>query len=661
MTTRIILLFLSWSCSFVLFAQDDIVAMEYYIDTDPGVGNGIAISITSGVAQEVSLNISTASISEGFHELVVRAQDSNNDWSTQESRVFYVSSSATTSNDITALEYFFDTDPGIGSGSAIAITDANSIDIDELIDLNSLSSGFHTINVRAQDSNGVWGIAKSSSFLVDEISDASRDSQITSLEYFFDVDPGIGNGTSIDVTDANVIDISELINTSSLSSGFHTINVRAQDSNGVWGIAKSSSFLVDEISDASGDLQITSLEYFFDTDPGIGNGTSIDVTDANAIDVDELIDISALSSGFHTINVRGQDANGAWGMIKYAVFFVDELTPSSGASALTSIEYFLGSDPGIGAATEIAISPSQSSIDQDFTVATSSLPNGTYSIGVRVSDENSVYSLTNSAEFTICDSPTADFAVTTVCIGSVTDFTDLSSAEAGDIYSWDFDGDGNEDSSTAGDASFTYANAGTYTAILTINRSGCSDQSTVTVTVEEIPVANAGNDQTVSVDQATLNATAPDVGETGTWTIVSGTATITNVNDPQTGLTSISEAEVVLRWTVVNDAAGCSDEDEVTITYNEPLSMETDILTFVLSELTDVAGINTTAHTVSGEVVRGTDLTALIPTITVSDGATITPMSGTTQSFFELGSIHGHRRRWCCFPGLDRHDSRGAQ
>ena len=73
------------------FSQDNITAMEYYIDTDPGVGNGTAVSITSAATQDVTFQVSTSSLSLGFHELVVRTQDASGDWGVHLSKTFYVS------------------------------------------------------------------------------------------------------------------------------------------------------------------------------------------------------------------------------------------------------------------------------------------------------------------------------------------------------------------------------------------------------------------------------------------------------------------------------------------------------------------------------------------------------------------------------------------
>lgn len=62
-------------------------------------------------------------------------------------------------------------------------------------------------------------------------------------------------------------------------------------------------------------------------------------------------------------------------------------------------------------------------------------------------------------------------------------------------------------------------------------------------------------------------------------------------------------------------------------------SAETDILTFVLDEQTGAATINATAHTVAIEVEAGTTVTALTPTVTVSEGASVSPLSGAATDF----------------------------
>ena len=60
---------------------------------------------------------------------------------------------------------------------------------------------------------------------------------------------------------------------------------------------------------------------------------------------------------------------------------------------------------------------------------------------------------------------------------------------------------------------------------------------------------------------------------------------------------------------------------------------ETDILSFTLTEQTGAAVIDAVNQTINIEVAEGTAYTKLIPTLTVSEGATVSPASGTEQDF----------------------------
>jgi hypothetical protein len=100
----------------------NIIAAEYFVDTDPGVGSGNALSIgASGGVVNFTANIPT-SVTTGFHFLSIRVKNADGTWGLFEKRGFYVSSSAIDASDITAAEYFFDADPGVGNATALAIT-----------------------------------------------------------------------------------------------------------------------------------------------------------------------------------------------------------------------------------------------------------------------------------------------------------------------------------------------------------------------------------------------------------------------------------------------------------------------------------------------------------------------------------------------------------
>jgi hypothetical protein len=96
--------------------------------------------------------------------------------------------------------------------------------------------------------------------------------QITRLEYFFDTDPGFGNGTPVQVTPAP----SWIISTSVQISPHYpmdstTLYIRARDDSSRWGHTLQRPFYKLTVSPPTYGIDL--LEYFFNSDPGPGNGT----------------------------------------------------------------------------------------------------------------------------------------------------------------------------------------------------------------------------------------------------------------------------------------------------------------------------------------------------------------------------------------------------
>jgi hypothetical protein len=302
------------------FAQNDIVQMEYFFDSDPGFGNGTPISITSGPTQDVDLTIGTTSLSVGFHTLVIRAKEQSGTWGVPEYRVIYVAP-GTIAEDATIgnVEYYIDNDPGPGNGTFIPIFTSfpHSVDLFHSIPTGSLSTGFHMLHVRAQDGDGNWGIPDSKPFYVVQ-GGVTSTTNIIQLEYFFDTDPGIGAATPVTFTGGAQIDIPLLIGTTALSDGFHSIHIRAKDVDGQWSIFEKRTFYIDQFT------QISSLEYYIDSDPGEGNGTNIAVTPAGEIDEVISIPTTSIANGSHTLGVRAARSDGSWGSTTTATFSVKE-------------------------------------------------------------------------------------------------------------------------------------------------------------------------------------------------------------------------------------------------------------------------------------------------------------------------------------------------
>lgn len=401
----------------------------------------------------------------------------------------------------------------------------------------------------------------------------AQDANVVAMEYYLDTDPGVGLGTPITFAAGSSVLTSFSVPAASLTPGFHRIVVRARDEHNFWSTQHQRSFFVQDMAVLEPESPITAMEYFFDTDPGVGNGTAIPFSTGAVVDVDAAISTAALAPGFHKIYIRARDEDGNWSMTSRAVFYLHA------SQNIVAVEYFLNTDPGVGNATPLTITAAPG-IEHTTTLPTSGLPEGTHTVGVRASREDDFWSETFVAEFSICTSPVPGFTTDVVCVGNTTSFTDHSTNVSDATYSWDFDGDGIADDNTAGGTTFSYPVAGTYTATLTIDRYGCIEMFSASVTVADEPAAYAGADDIICAAATTLAADPAGAGETGMWTIVEGSATITDPADPATSVTHIAPGNVTLQWTVTHTLSGCSATDEVVITYHpapEP-DFDTDVV-----------------------------------------------------------------------------------
>ncbi len=78
---------------------------------------------------------------------------------------------------------------------------------------------------------------------------------------------------------------------------------------------------------------------------------------------------------------------------------------------------------------------------------------------------------------------------------------------------------------------------------------------------------------------------------------------------------------------------GITKQDYIIVAMNSPISTETDIVSFVIAEEVGPAIIDKLWHTVSIEVPYGTEVTALVPTIEISDRAEVLPGNGVPGDF----------------------------
>ncbi|MBK8699273.1 MAG: hypothetical protein IPN29_06875 [Saprospiraceae bacterium] len=218
--------------------------IEYFFDVDPGIGNGTALPITiPGDTVSFNASIPTTMLTSGFHFLGMRIMHINGKWSLYERRNFYIlEAPAANVADISAAEYFFDADPGVGNGVQITISPAGqTVNASVSIPL-SLPAGFHNLSLRTRDLNGRWSMYERRNFYILE-APAANVADISAAEYFFDADPGVGNGVQIPISPAGQTVNASVSIPLSLPAGFHNLSLRTRDLSGRWSLYERRNFL----------------------------------------------------------------------------------------------------------------------------------------------------------------------------------------------------------------------------------------------------------------------------------------------------------------------------------------------------------------------------------------------------------------------------------
>lgn len=161
--------------------------------------------------------------------------------------------------------------------------------------------------------------------------------------------------------------------------------------------------------------------------------------------------------------------------------------------------------------------------------------------------------------------PVADFSNSSVCLGTMTSFSDLSTVSSGTIqsYSWDF---GNGYTSTQPTPTQLYGASGSFNASLTITTTaGCTSTVTHPVTVYALPVAQFStspvclNNTTAFTDQST--------GNIQSWAWTFGDGNTSGIQSASNIYTSAGNFNTTLIVTTVD---GCRDTVSNAVTVYAP-------------------------------------------------------------------------------------------
>jgi len=272
---------------FHAWAQNQkVVQGEYFINTDPGEGNGIAIAGTYNLV-DITVNITNLNLPVGSR-VYLRFKSQNGKWSLPRSfrRENYLPNMYAT---LSYAEYFLNIDPGQGNGTPASISNGN-------INLANLNVPVASkIYFRVKDSYNRWsqpiGIERLGHYTM-------TGAELQTGEYFIDNDPGQGNGTQLTFS-GGVANLSDF----NLPVG-SVVYIRVKDSYNRWGYPKS--YKRPAIINTWGS-DLAAVEYFINTDPGQGNGIQLPITTGT-------VHIDSLELHQHdVVFIRAKDSFNRWG------------------------------------------------------------------------------------------------------------------------------------------------------------------------------------------------------------------------------------------------------------------------------------------------------------------------------------------------------------
>lgn len=334
--------------------------------------------------------------------------------------------------NLSKAEYFFDVDPGQGSGINIPVTPGEALNFTSNISIAGLTPGFHMLGLRVKLGGGIWSLFEARGFLI--TSSTTNVPDIVAAEYFFDADPGEGAGTPIAVSSGPTINFTVPLPVGGLTPGFHFLGVRVKAAGGKWSIFEGRGFYI--TGSVTNAASVAGAEYFFDHDPGSGNGIALTIPagDISAFNVD--LPVGALTPGFHFLTIRIKDSNGRWGQFESRGFYV--YPQALAAGDIDAAEYFIDTDPGQGLALPAEVVTPGLTINQVFPLEISGIPPGAHKLGFRVRDSEGAWSEPIISDITVlnCTAPPIPVGVSSSRCNSGSVKLIATGAVSGQTYKW---------------------------------------------------------------------------------------------------------------------------------------------------------------------------------------------------------------------------------
>ena len=255
-------------------AEIKLVEAEYFIDSDPGEGNGTSLDAedllfdqTTEQLKQLSLNVD--GLAGGERRVGVRVKDDQGNWSTVSYVDIYMIDLTTVEADEVADAQInrvsIDNLPSVGTSVSVDLNgtgytyqvkagdDLNAVrnGLMEALKNNPLSSAHllpsGIIELRGKQANGNYSLSSNvgsvqsvgSGAMLPNGAGELVERRVVEAEYFIETDPGEGNAFAVDAEDLFYDQTTEQLkqlslNVDGLSGGEHRVGIRVKDDLGNW-------------------------------------------------------------------------------------------------------------------------------------------------------------------------------------------------------------------------------------------------------------------------------------------------------------------------------------------------------------------------------------------------------------------------------------------